>query len=633
MKYPAILLTTVLASALNLAGCGGGSGSGNDDDPINEPTPGLMQSDSNPTAGSSTELILLQPNQDISQISWQQTSGPVQVTLLSSSKVVAFTIPVSGDYSFKVDYLDGFTAKSESISFSASSGSNKVVARLGHSVVEQGGVSLRAFTSNDIDTSSITWQQLSGPQVSFDVDNTNTAVTIFDVPSVSADSVIELEVTAKTTAGDTHKDRVSLLIENRPSIVSGALFDDALANIHAYNPDSAFADALIKCVYSNQIENKISTFCELSELPILANTSNGSTPSIEQIMDRVVVSHDWMAENFRAYLEAFDNQDDFKNLLRATTAIVLSYDVRPSFYWAATGAIYLDPNNYWLTAEQRDTINEAPDYRANLGDDLQFIMPWRYVKENKDVSFNYPVNDRLNRSLVDMKFELADLLYHELAHANDYLPPAEWSSVSPSDSFYEAATDVAEISDDMIIRYPLLSQEMKDLAAVRFTTEKEANDIQKAYTPDDVATFYKDDIANGFYNYTNEKEDLGILFESLMMSLRYGVQRDTAVTTPPDPNPSKHVIVAWGQRGRIAEPGISERAAYVTGRLLPEFDLDLIDSLPSPIQMTPGLDWWENLAISPNVPQALHVLLQKSSNTLQPKFRTHQHHARPMPKH
>ncbi len=630
MKYPAILLTTVLTSALSLAGCGGGSGS-DDDDPINEPTPGLMQSDSNPTAGSSTELILLQPNQDISQISWQQTSG-AEVTLLSSnSKVVAFTIPASGDYSFKVDYLDGSASKSESISFSAGSGSNKVVARLGHSVVEQGAVSLRAFTTSDIDTTSISWQQLSGPAVSFDVDNTNTAIAIFAVPSVSSDSVIELEVTAQTTGGDTHTDRVSLLIENRLNMASDALFDDALANIHAYNPDSAFADALVKCVYSNQIENKISELCELSELPILAQTSNGLTPTIEQIMDRVVVSHDWMAENFKAYLEEFDEDNhDFKNLLRATTAIVLSYDVRPSFYWIATGAIYLDPDNCWLTADQRDTINEAPDFRAGLGDDLQFSMPWRYVKDNNYAWFNYPVNDRFNRDLTDIKFELAYLLFHELAHANDFLPQAEWSGVSSSDSFYEAAIDVDEISDDMILRYPLQSQEMKDLAAVRFTTEKEANDTQKAYTPDDVAIFYKGDISNGFYNYTNEREDLGILFESLMLSLRYGVQRDTAVTSDSDHG----YMVSWGQRGRVAEPGISERASYVTGRILPEFDLSLVDTLPAPILMTPGRDFWrDNLAISPNVPQALHTLLLKSSKTLQPKIQTHQHHARTMPKH
>ena len=73
-------------------------------------------------------------------------------------------------------------------------------------------------------------------------------------------------------------------------------------------------------------------------------------------------------QRFKEFLETMDPHGDFKNLLRATTAIVISYDVRPSYYWVVTGAIHLDPDNLWLTPDERDTINQAPDYRASFGE-------------------------------------------------------------------------------------------------------------------------------------------------------------------------------------------------------------------------------------------------------------------------
>ncbi|WOH38088.1 hypothetical protein RI844_02285 [Thalassotalea fonticola] len=616
MKYPFVFIIL-----FTLISCG------DDQDESGIVTPG--EPSTSLVSGKNADLILLKPEESISEINWLQTGGETVDFLTPSSKVISFTIPAAGDYSFEVSYLSDGKSEVETIAFTAEKGSPKLVARLGHSVVEDAGVSLRAFTSNDIELDSISWQHLSGPEITFDDNNTNKEVAIFNSPKVFEDSIIEIEVSAEDSNGNKHTDVVSILVEDRPAIPANAYFDDddpgsALANVYVYNSDSPYKDVLVHCVYSNQL----SSSCDLGEMPILADENDGATPSIEQIMDRVVVSHDWMAENFKAYLEAFDSNNDFKNLLRATTAIVLSYDIRPSFYWAATGAIYLDPNNLWLTAVERDTINEAPDYRSDFGSELQFVMPWRYVKDNNYVTDSFPVSARADRVLTDIKYELADLLYHELAHANDYFPPAEWGTYSASTRFLDAALDKEQISDDLIVLFPLQSQEMKDLAAVRFLG-KDANAIQKSYQPDDVSIFYKNDISNGFYNYTNEKEDLGILFESLMMSLRYGVQRDTAVTSDRDGG----YVVSWGQRGRIAEPGVSERASYVTSRLLPEFDLTLIDTLPEPIPMTKGLDWWDNLAISSQGTAQLQSKTAKQSANRNQAIRAYQAHGKALPKH
>ena len=107
-------------------------------------------------------------------------------------------------------------------------------------------------------------------------------------------------------------------------------------------------------------------------------------------------------------------------LLRATNAIVISYDIRPSFYWVATGAIYLDANNFWRTPQERDTLNTRPDYRSGFGSELDFTTSWRYVKNG---AYYFPnistanVADRLPRDVSDVEAALSYLLYHELAHA------------------------------------------------------------------------------------------------------------------------------------------------------------------------------------------------------------------------
>ena len=52
------------------------------------------------------DLLLLAPNQPISNILWQQTSGQAVTVLAASSKVISFTPAVDGEYSFSVSFTD-----------------------------------------------------------------------------------------------------------------------------------------------------------------------------------------------------------------------------------------------------------------------------------------------------------------------------------------------------------------------------------------------------------------------------------------------------------------------------------------------------------------------------------------------
>ena len=541
----------------------------------------------------SVNFFLYFPNKVITDIKWTQTSGPVTVFLANTSKVIAFTPSIAGEYQFEVSFNNNGESQQLSHFLTVLDEVSVINARLDHAVLEQNNVSLRAEISADIAIDSISWEQLSEEKVTF---IENGLSVNFEAPSVDKDTVLTFEVKG-TANGILVSDTVTILVEDSDLIKNNAYFKDRKASTFPYDNTGPYAQDIVNCVYSNQLTSS----CPLEKLPLIAHQS--LTPTVEDIMSRVVVSHQWMGDRFRDFLLHNDNNNDFKNLLRATTAIVISYDVRPSFYWAATGAIYLDPKNFWLSPDERDTINESADYRASFGRELQFTMPWRYIKDN-DYATDYPSETiRITRNENDGLYRLASLLYHELAHANDFFPKTEWFIHDQSSRVLDAALSTNFESDNLAIAYPLFGDEIYALAQVSFSGET-ATSFQKSYLPSDIKDFFKIEVANDYYNYSSPREDYAMLFEELMMQTRYQVLRDTAVTNlPSGENTSiRDYIVAWGQRGRIGETNIKDRVEFVTKRILPEFESAMIiANLPPPIAMIEGDDWLDNLSISPTV--------------------------------
>lgn len=594
-----------------IQGCGGGSSAENKKEvPIDDFTPvvtqtGIIASDENSKTAQPVELFLYFPNDSISNINWQQTAGNHVVFHAGNSKGIAFTPSSAGDYSFQVNFSRNGQSETLTHAFSVSDENNQISARLGHAVLEGNDVSLRVSLENtSLTNNSIVWQQLSGPNVTFSEATNGKRAIFFKAPAVSADSLLTFSVSASDGTTQ-HQDTVTILVENATTISSNEniAYDTRLARVYPFNANSPYANVLVDCVYSNAIDFR--TSCRLDQLPLIAQDTR--SPTVEDIMDRVVVSHQWMGQRFKEFLQNSDPQGDFKNLLRATTAIVISYDVRPSYYWVVTGAIHLDPNNFWLTPDERDTINEAPDYRASFGDSLNFVMPWRYVKDNTYASFYYPDDMRVSRDASDGLYSLASLMYHELAHANDFFAQSSWASLNRNDRILDAAEKVLQStgiqSDSLSISLPLYGDEMYRLAQVRYQGET-ATTTEQSYSPNDVTSFFSPEHAPQFYNYSSKREDYAMLFDGFMMKARYDIDRDIAITNQPQ-SASDEYIVTWGQRGRIGDENIKQRVDYVTRRILPEFTSasSIISNLSAPIAMESGKTWGENLAISPVINQ------------------------------
>ena len=642
------LLSVVTASFLTgLYGCGGGGESNTDNTPVDEiiPDSAIVQVDTEIMQQQSVDLVLLNTNNVISDIQWQQTSGETVTFLATTSKVISFTPTSSGAYSFDVSYKEnGGPLKTASHTVEVSEQTNMVTARLSHEARAGNKVSFRASFADSIDLSSIRWLKTQGPEVTLTDENTNGKRGIyFDAPEVNVDTLVTFEVSAISN-GTTFSDKVSVLVEPADNIdTENVYFEDRLAKVFPYNSSSPYANNLVNCVYSNEL----SSSCRFSTLPLIAQEDSvrtSITPTVDDIMNRVVVSHQWMGERFKDFLTNQDPNNDFKNLLRATTAVVISYDVRPSFYWAVTGAIYLDPNNFWLTPQERDTINQAPDYRASFGNELQFKIPWRYVKNNNYASDYIGIDNRISRTADSALYRLASLMYHELAHANDFLPSTQWLIHSNSTTVLEAACnwDGSNCTNTKSLtlsqRYPLTSSQMYDLAEVSFQGET-ANATLKNYLPSDVASFFSPDQASDYYAYSSIREDYAMLFEELMMKVRYGLDRDVAVTNHPtgDVIYANDYIVEWGQRGRIGETNIKPRVIYTAENVLPEFDsAAAVSTLANPIPMVMGNDWYENLNLSPTVRnfslKGANTVDNENSNQLNRPFNTFRYREKALPK-
>lgn len=607
-----LILVTFIGAALS--GCGGSGGDSTSPTPptqtpsYSSATPAITESnlalygDVSAEAGQSVGFAVTSVDgQAISQSSWQQLSGTAVDLLASHTQAVGFDVPEAGTYQFEytATFADG-TSQTVSFDMTAqASQSDQANIRLDHSATELGRVSLRVDSDASKAITSISWNQAFGPEpdeITYSTDTTNGPEysMYFDAPSVSEDEILVFSATITYSDGTQASDDAYVVVKDTTFASNGYFPQSELyvtTDMIPYVDDSPYADVLADCVYSNTLNST----CSFNTLPLIGQET--TTPTIDDILDRLVVSHKWMGDRFKEFLQNSSSSEDMLKLLRATNAIVISYEVRPSFYWAATGAIYLDAANFWRTPEERDTLNTAPDYRSDFGNDLRFGIYWRYLKDSE---YYYPqpslaAANRNSRDFARLEAAVSWLMYHELAHANDFFPSTSWANLSSTSNPLSYASNNSTDSDGMIARYPLASDILSDLAQVNYGGET-ATSAQKALTAEDGANEFKQDTAVSFYSYYTHREDYATMFERFMMLYRLGVSADVAVISAVN-NPN--ATMAWAQRDRIADGALVNRADYAIARVLPELDVAAARaSLPAPITYPSGASWYDYASLS-----------------------------------
>jgi len=619
--------------ALGLAGCGGGGGGGGGGGDVGSPPePAVPPLSTRCEAGSvarldtealtvgrSSELHLMAcDGQPLGALRWR-ASGPAALNLLTDRSPSVSVLPGQpGVHRFELQFSDArgrLHTGSLVLDAAPAEGARGLVTRGDPSAWSGDRLSLRAWPQGygeaELEGSSVRWQRVSGPEVT--LDQPEAMRLLLTAPVVSRDELLVLRATLSWPDGRSVHDDFRLLVQPPPGLAAAPLFSgsNAASRTVPYLADGPWAAQLARCVHSPALRRDGSNLCTLGELPLLGQVA--AVPTVEQVMQRVLVAHDWQAEVFERFLREQDPGGDLRRMLAATTAVVIGGRIRPAYYWSATGAIYLDAGFLWLTPEQRDTVSESPDPRSDFGRDLQYSSPWRYVKDNAFATPARPVTARATRDLAEIRFELGRLLYHELAHAADFFPPASHAGL-PTDRRVWLSGPAVTTAQRLQRQWPFFSQELVGLGRVLFFGEPSTAE-QRALRPEDVAALFAADRVNDDYSYaiapgdSVPREDVAMLLEEAMVQLRYGALRDFGfVPRIPEGGTAADQTLVWGQRGRIGDPALRPRLQLVLAELMPWVTAEEIARLAPPVMLKPGLTWGQNLdqaAVQAQRPRAL----------------------------
>ena len=325
----------------------------------------------------------------------------------------------------------------------------------------------------------------------------------------------------------------------------------------AYSADSKYAKLLLSCPFGS---------CDLNTLPFIGQVND--KPTIENIADRLLVTHRWMGKRFIEVLSIAPK--DLLTLMKPLTAIVIGSKIRPSYYSSATSAIYLDPAYLWLGNNEKNTIDKEEDYRSDYGDDLQFDFLWRYTLNNEYAYIHLPLDGDETRAINDIKYALIRLLYHELGHANDFMPPDLLSDISLEQTPYQANVSVKNSRLSTRSSYPNNSDILLSLAKISFGG-KTPTDSQKKYQPEFLGGEFNTDRGTHYYSFYTQFEDLSMLFEMVMMNYHFSLEADVGFTNnPPKGSTVYEYFVKWGQRNRIYDKQIQLKTQELINLILPD---------------------------------------------------------------
>ncbi len=363
--------------------------------------------------------------------------------------------------------------------------------------------------------------------------------------------------------------------------------------LYPYRADAPFADVLKECASIDSAE----LGCTFDQLPLIGQS--GAAVTTDDVLDRLLVTHDWMGKRFETLLDRAPG--DMLSLFGSVTSISIGSTIRPSYYWTGTAAIHLDPAYLWMTLEEKATVSTEEDYRSGFGKDLAF-WSLRALRIGSEAAYPFHnLTSYSERSLDDLIIPVYSLLYHELAHAVDFVPPETMSllstSVAPSIAIDEL--EPYRSSDLLTSVSPLRSETMDNLALVQFRGYLPTEE-QKLFTPVDVGSFMADDGAMKYYSYHTEREDFANMLESAMMKKNFNVDLYIGfVNKPQNENNYRcsELIVGWGQRLRLSDPQVWLRAKWVIDRVygqLPENEEFFNDLIGLNRDMTVGLDWCQN---------------------------------------
>ncbi len=369
----------------------------------------------------------------------------------------------------------------------------------------------------------------------------------------------------------------------------------SLDKVYAYS-GSDLEQPLVEC--SKLFKSRLS--CHLDKIRPLGAEKIGQDLTLDDIRERLVVSHDWMADAFMDALVSMNDQD-LLNMFRPLNAVVLSYDIRPSFYHRLTASMYIDPLYLWRNKIEWDTISQHQDFRQDYAKGIPWISASRFIdkdtKQIKASSNYYDGTFNATRTSDKVALNLYRLLAHELAHANDFLPPNDVIQLGTSGTVYaNGIENTYKIYEQLYASTPMQSELLRSAAQTAFRGEPLSSSV-KSSSASDVGNEFSSDGGAHFYGYSQPTEDVATLFESYMMYKRYNAIEDVGFMIRPENEETAtcdQYTIGWGQSHRLADPKVRERTIYVAQRLLDKPRDYIVAQMPPESEVAtvlPNIGW------------------------------------------
>ncbi|MFK8082455.1 MAG: hypothetical protein AB8B97_19380 [Granulosicoccus sp.] len=415
-----------------------------------------------------------------------------------------------------------------------------------------------------------------------------------------------LTATLLISCGGSGGDNVNVLSDPQlddPRIVPSS-------EVRPFISDGPFADVLADCAYADEtVDYEREGICTLATLPYIGQTTD--TITVDDILERTLVTHDWMGMRLRDLLSAMPA--DLLPMFAPVTSVVIGSEVRPSSFNWALGRMKIDAAHLWTTVPEKRTISQEDDFRSNFGADLQFVSFWRLMNGDEYAIPRSSLSDDNPREFNDTVLQAARPLFHELAHANDVIRPENIAGFS-SDLTPLQATELfreQRISNELYADESLSvpNSFLYSLARVRYADET-PDEFQKSYLADFVGGEMGNEGKQTFYGYFTIYEDMATLFAQTMMKYHFDIETHVAFLNKPanQPDPScNDYKVAWGVRNRLAAPLVAPRARFVTEKLIGSstaLDTFFAESLGTQVPLREGDGWCDSRFLTPAVSTA-----------------------------
>lgn len=363
---------------------------------------------------------------------------------------------------------------------------------------------------------------------------------------------------------------------NQEALEANDIFFQYPEEVALYNPNQENAAHLKRCAFLTSQEKS----CVIKDSPLIGMSDQ--PVDIDLIMNRTMSSRSSYLQTFRTVLGLMPKET--LALFRSVNAIVISDRIVPSFYHFGSGAIYLSGSYFWKTPEEKEAAHKNQDYRANFGTELSHYSTSDVLKNGKSI---YDYQAGKIRSDYQIAPLLIKLLFHELAHANDFFPKSYYidGKADQSKTYYETAIEHWDSKK-------LLSQNFKSelqsllldkIGQVQYQGKKADEETLNASAVA-IAREFNEDNATDTYAYSTSREDLATLVDDSLSLHFFDFEAYTIFVKLPHP---KFTItedfshpIGGGVKNKITAPQVKERAVDVLEKIFtPTFSQKVLKSL------------------------------------------------------